>query len=186
MITSQRKPFPHFLKIILIIAAVLLLIMVVLAFLPALFPEAFLNHTRAESEAELKRLREELPLAEARWNALGAADYDIEVRPHNMYCGTKEPEDYLAIQVRQGKMAMLEGEQQLVESRCGVSKYLPPQAFQTLRQEIDATDPAVYYLKVTFDAQYGYITEYVRDSTENAGYDLYKGFTFRSLQPVAK
>ena len=148
-------------------------------------------HWSTESMAELERIRKELPLAEARWNAHNITDYEIEVyaaSQHTTFCGVFENGNVYFephhLKVRQGKIVFANANQKRTVQECALDSFIPPRVFDTIRQRLENADPTSEYLSVEFDPEYGFVSGYVLTSNYRARLSPYAEYSFSNFSPL--
>ncbi len=145
------------------------------------------QHWSFESQIELARIRKELPLAEARWKSHNITDYEIDVNAfdHPVFCHDPSDETFTGwhLNIRQDEIIFdSEIQKNYVES-CSVGGFLPPRVFDTIRQKIKNADPKEEYLKIEFDPEYGFVTDYVLDANNRRTSDLHVYYIFSNFRP---
>ena len=144
------------------------------------------KHWSFESEAELNKIRTELPLAEARWKSHNITDYEIDVSGliHPIACENVVNHDLLPwhLTIRQGQIIFDNDEQEHNIAECGIRKFLPPQVFDTIKQIIEHAKPEQEYRKIEFDPEYGFVSEYYLTSNGRLS-SLLVTFSFKKFQP---
>ena len=148
------------------------------------------QHWFFESQIQLERIRRELPIAEARWKSQSITDYEIDVDAfaHPVFCHDPSEEDFTGwhLNVSQGEIVFDNERQKEYLEACAVSDFLPPKVFDVIRQRIKSANPKEEYLKIKFDPEYGFVTEYVHDANNrrNSTLHVYYFFSnFRSKKP---
>lgn len=178
---SSQQPIPRFFWVM--IGIVVCLCMMAL---PAALPQ----HWSFESRAKLEQIRKELPLAEARWKAHNITDYTIEVDGvyHPAFCGEYDPETNTFspwhLKIEQGEIVFdNDAQKRVVEDwPCAISNFLPPKVFDTIRQKLENAAPEAEYLRIEFDPEYGFVSDYYL-TLNGKGSDFLVHYTFSNFRP---
>jgi hypothetical protein len=175
----SKKSISQVIKGFFIFLIVAVPIIFVLAFIVLLLP----NHFPSESYAALNRIRSDMIIAKSRWEAHKIVDYDIDayVIINMVDCGGGP----ITLHVRQGQLIVdEEARSSNLESRCYISDFLPPRAFETISQWIEKVNPNKDYLNIQFDPEYGFIT--LRDLASNSSSmaDSYNHYEFSNFRPT--
>jgi hypothetical protein len=147
------------------------------------------KHWPFESQAELERIRSELSGAEARWKASGITDYDVDAASfmHPGACADFSKKDDwlypLHLRVRQGQILYENEQQKQWAEMCHFESFLPPQVFDTLREEVKNSHPMAMYLTAEFDPAYGFMTSYHLTANGDLP-DTNVSYKFTNFQPV--
>jgi glyoxylase-like metal-dependent hydrolase (beta-lactamase superfamily II) len=145
------------------------------------------RHWPFESAAELNRIRSDMVTAEKQWEIHQTTNYDIDVKvvTHMSPCYTDLDGKPTTLSVRQGKLIITdEVRKYYLEKVCYISSFLPPQAFETVGEILDKTDPNVTYRKIEFDPEYGFIASY--SATSNSSWSsAFTSYKFSNFRPVA-
>jgi hypothetical protein len=178
---SSQQPIPKFFWVMIGIVVCLCIMAL---------PMAIPKHWSFENRIELKRIRKELPLAEARWNSHNITDYDIDVvgvvHP-NGFCSHFDPKTNsispIHLKIRQGKVVFdNDVSKDLVEGPfCFINDVLPPKVFDNIRQIIEGKKPAGGYLKIEFDPEYGFVSDYYLTSNSRRS-SLLVHYTFSNFR----
>ncbi len=165
------------------IGLVLFLIVVLLCIL-VFTPENWLW----DSQAQVERIRAEIPQAQARWQAHQITHYNIDARVyiHSGPCGKGGEPTTLKIRYNQLVIPPYDTENPTIadlEELCQISSFLPPKLFAFLDKELSHLDTTRYYVTVDFDPEYGYMSSYSFRSTIPGGQVFYK---FDNFQPITK
>jgi Family of unknown function (DUF6174) len=140
----------------------------------------------SESAAELERIQSDMLMAEARWNSHEISDYDIDIRVfvHLGACNTDFEGKPTTLNVRQGRIVITEEVQkQHLEESCDISRWLPPQAFETVNERLAQANPNETYLSIKFDSEYGFITKYFLTSNSSSS-DMHVSYEFSNFRPI--
>lgn len=172
----------------------LFLIMTVIAAFPLLvrlFNHAVPQHWPTESMAELERIRNELPLAEARWKAHNITDYEIDAyaaSQHTTFCGVFEKgEIYFEphhLKVQGAEIVFANESQKSTVDECNIDSLLPPKVFDFIRRTLEDADPKSEYLSVEFDPEYGFVSEYLLTSNYRARLSPYAQYSMSNFRPA--
>jgi hypothetical protein len=184
--STQHPSHPRFLAIFWVIAAVIIALLCVLVRIYGIVPQ----HWSFESSAELERTRRELPLAEARWNSHNITDYEINVKAwaHPTFCGIYENGtlDFTTphhLKIQQSEIVFANDSQKRAVEECAIDNFLPPKVFDTIRQSLKTANPKYEYLKVEFDPEYGFVSNYVLVANNRTRSDLNVGYIFTDFRP---
>ncbi len=145
------------------------------------------QHWSFESQTQLERIRKELPLAEAKWKSHNITEYEIDVDAfaHPVFCHNPSDEDFSGwhLNISQGEIVFDNGTQKEYVEACAVSDFLPPRVFDVIRQRIKNANPKEEYLKIEFDPEYGFVTEYVNDANNRSNSTLHVYYFFSNFRP---
>lgn len=145
------------------------------------------RHWSFESEAELNKIRTELPLAEARWKSHHITDYDLDVSGvnHPLFCENIVNNELIPwhLKIRAGQIIFENDKQEWNMKSCGVSNLLPPKVFDTIREILENAKPEQVYRKIDFDPEYGFVSHYYLTSN-NSESTLFVNISFKNFHPI--
>jgi len=154
------------------IAALFFFCIIGLALLP--------NHFPFKSKAELNRIRADLAIAKAKWMANPVENYEIDV---GAYTHPSCMKSHVTLFIRRGRLGNTK------EDICGIkaSDFLPPKVFDTVERVLAHANPDEYYLSISFDSEYGFMSKYIMTSNSSGNsfriYYEFTNFTPLNLNP---
>jgi len=139
------------------------------------------KHWSFESVASFRKVRTEVPEAQARWAKHAVVNYDIDykgVMP--LRCLSVWVDVPRTLHIRNGQVQPSE----IVECDSFAARLLPPKGLNDIQETLGLVDTNQNYLKVTFDADYGFISEYEYDCNSNNIGDCYVHYVFSNFRPI--
>jgi hypothetical protein len=173
---------------IVIICVFLLLIIYLLLFPPPRVPEE-------QSIKSFNQVRDELSPAKIRWETLGITNYNIDVEGYRLSCPVGSADHPVTLYVRNSKLisVTLPDETGKIKSvsidnspyslSCTYEDFTIEEIFNSLEYMIKKIDPKEYYLNVTFDAKYGFVTKREISNTSQVVSECCSIYEFSNFRP---
>jgi hypothetical protein len=132
----------------------------------------------SDSQAEIDRIRAELPLARGRWESHGFTDYDVNF---NVFVEPGCQVKNLTLHVRNEKLVSMPS---LDETACGVDIKTLDQWFMGIEYSLSQINPKEHYLHIDFEPTFGFMTRYEMKSTYLRS-TQFLSVTFDNFRPIS-
>jgi hypothetical protein len=138
---------------------------------------------------ELNRIRFEVGAAKGLWESHQIADYDIDLEGDAFSQCFIQYTSHATLHVRDGKLitATVLSNRIITDTAnwlrvCKYDDYLPTQMLNGIERAVNTRDPARSYLHISFDPEYGFVTNYQSGCYLESDCDV--TLKFSNFQPI--